>query len=156
MTQEELEQAFETFCRYVRRDLAGTINAGLAPRFVKCEEGREAYTIAYETADWMRNPNGVTHGGIVAAMLDNAMGVITHVRAPGKPTATITLEVAYVRPVPVGRTLQIDVSVSRVGGTIAHITSRMYDVDEPEVTLATGSGVYHMGGHGSAGSRRDG
>jgi len=58
--------------------------------------------------------------------------------------------VAYVRPVPLGRTLHIDVDVSRVGGTIAHITSRMYGADEPEVTLATGSGVYHMGGRGPA------
>lgn len=145
MGQEELERAFDAFCRHVRRDLAGTINAGLAPRFVKCDGERDAYTIAYETAGWMRNPNGVTHGGIIAAMLDNAMGVITHVRTPGEPTATVSLEVSYVRPVPVGRELRVDVEVSRVGGTIAHITSRMYCADEPGVTLATGAGVYHMG-----------
>lgn len=143
--QQALEQAFDAFCQRVRRDLAGTINAGLAPRFVRCDGQRDTYTIAYETAPWMRNPNGVTHGGVVAAMLDNAMGVITHVRAPENHTATVSLDVSYVRPVPLGREMRIDVAVSRVGGTIAHITSRMYDVEEPELTLATGSGVYHMG-----------
>lgn len=147
MDQEKLEQEFDAFCSYVRTDLAGTINAAIAPHFIRCDKERDTYTIAYETADWMRNPNGVAHGGIIAAMLDNAMGAVTHIHAPHKATATISMEVSYVRPVPLGEPVRVDVRVSRIGRTVSHITARLYLAAEPKADLATAAGAFYMGGN---------
>jgi len=147
MDQNKLEQELDAFCHYVRTELAGTINAAIAPHFVCCDKEKGTYTIAYETADWMRNPNGVAHGGIIAAMLDNAMGVVNHIHAPHKATATISMEVSYVLPVPLGKPVRVDVRVSRIGRTVAHSSARLYLEEDPKTDLATAAGAFYMGGN---------
>lgn len=48
----------------------------------------------------------VLHGGIVALLLDEAMGKFNRVEAVVAPTAELTVQ--YVRPVPVGRTILVE------------------------------------------------
>lgn len=51
------------------------------------------------TSPLMLNPNGAVHGGIIAAVIDNAMGVTALTALPaGSAAVTATLTVSYVAP----------------------------------------------------------
>ena len=141
-SQAEMEEALIRFCRHIREDFPGTINAGLAPRFVRCDFSEDRYTIAFPCGEWMRNPGGVTHGGAIAAMLDTAMGGITYVCAGDKPTPTVSMQVSYVRPAPLGGVVHVDVRLTSAGRTLSNVTAAMYPAGHPEQVLATAAGTY--------------
>lgn len=82
---------------------------GLRIRFRKEGDGRVA-------AEWTPPPevegySGLVHGGVVAAVLDEAMSKA--VAAMGAPALTAHLEVRYRRPVPSGAKYQITGEVTR-------------------------------------------
>ena len=140
--QAEMEAALAEFCRHIREDYPGTVNAGLAPQFVCCDFSADRYTIAFPCGDWMSNPGGVTHGGVTAAMLDTAMGGITYVCAGNRPTPTVSMQVSYVRPIPLDSTVYVDVQLTGAGRTLSNVTAAMYPADHPEQVLATAAGTY--------------
>jgi uncharacterized protein (TIGR00369 family) len=143
--QADMERALINFCRYISEDFPGTISQGLSPRFVRCSFAEDSWTIAYDIRDWMRNPGGVTHGGAIAAMMDVAMGGITYACAGEKPTPTIAMELSYVRPIPIGVTVYVDVQLIRAGRTVSSVTARMYQPEQPERILITSTGSYYPG-----------
>jgi uncharacterized protein (TIGR00369 family) len=49
---------------------------------------------------------GRAHGGVLAALIDEAIGIA--VWSLGRPYATARLEIDYLRPVPIGSTVQVD------------------------------------------------
>lgn len=57
---------------------------------------------------------GLAHGGLLATAFDETLGYLNWL--VGKPSVTGRLEVDYLRPVPVGSTLQIDAAVTGVSG----------------------------------------
>ncbi len=144
-TRPELERGFAQRQKRMRESFPDSINELLLSELVDCDPERGVYTIAFQTTPWMRNPNGVVHGGMLSSMLDNAMGVFIHVLLPDRLLSTVSLEVSYIRPVAVGRTLHVEVSLDRIGGTLAHATSRLYEAGRPDEVLVTAAGVYHMG-----------
>jgi uncharacterized protein (TIGR00369 family) len=63
---------------------------------VEVEQGRTVF--AMEPAEWMYNPLGSVHGGIVATILDSCMGSAVHTTLEaGVGYATTDLQVRYVR-----------------------------------------------------------
>lgn len=71
------------------------------------------------------NPNGACHGGLVAAIIDQAMGVVgTTVLPAGSVPVTAALNVEYFAPAT--PPLQIRASVSRHGSSVLFVA---VDVD---------------------------
>ena len=61
----------------------------------------DACVVAFEVQDFMFNPRGTVHGGVMATALDIAMGhLINHSVGPG---ATLELKIQYLAPVTKGR-----------------------------------------------------
>lgn len=61
----------------------------------------DACVVAFDVADFMFNPRGTVHGGVLATALDIAMGhLINHEVGPG---ATLEMKVQYLAPVTAGR-----------------------------------------------------
>lgn len=57
--------------------------------------------VAFDVQDFMFNPRGTVHGGIMATALDIAMGhLINHNGGPG---ATLEMNIQYIAPVTKGR-----------------------------------------------------
>lgn len=57
---------------------------------------------------------GLAHGGVLATALDEVLGSLNWLL--GDPVVTGRLEVAYLRPVPVGTVLSIDARVDEIDG----------------------------------------
>lgn len=82
------------------------------------EDGRVVFT--FEASDRLANLFGTVHGGIVATVLDSAMGMAALTVAPaGAATTTATLEVKYVRPI------ATDAGVLRAEGVVVHAGRRV-------------------------------
>jgi uncharacterized protein (TIGR00369 family) len=82
------------------------------------EDGRVVFT--FPASDQFANPFGTVHGGILATVLDSAMGMAALTAAPeGAGTTTLALEVKYVRPV------ATDAGVLRAEGVVVHSGRRV-------------------------------
>jgi len=65
-----------------------------------------------------QGPRGFVHGGIIAAVLDEAMGKIG--RLVGARAVTAALEVRYLRPIRLGEEIVVEARASRQNGRSYH------------------------------------
>ncbi|MEA4909686.1 MAG: PaaI family thioesterase [Chloroflexi bacterium] len=84
---------------------------------------------------------GIVHGGVIAAMLDEAAGRCFMQGDPPRWKVTAKLSIRYRKPVPTGEPLKLLATVKNDLGMIATATSSLYDqggrlLAEAEVTLA--------------------
>jgi uncharacterized protein (TIGR00369 family) len=99
------------------------------------EEGRVVFWL--DPDDRHTNPMGTMHGGVLATLLDSAMGCAVQSALPeGVAYTTLQLAVSYVRPVLPG-TRRI-----RAEGTVLHVGSRTATA-EGRVTSEDGKLVAH-------------
>lgn len=97
-------------------------------------------TVTIDIRDDLRQPSGVMHGGVTAALIDTAMAfaVRTYLEAD-EPTATIDLTVHYVRPHVAGKAICI-AKVVRPGKRIFTVSADV--VNEQGKLIATGLSTY--------------
>ena len=69
-----------------------------------------------------QGPPGQTHGGVLAAALDEAMALLVHDR--GGAALTTRLEVDLRAPAPVGTFVRVEARVERVEGRRLHLSAR--------------------------------
>jgi uncharacterized protein (TIGR00369 family) len=86
---------------------------GLQLQFVLSPAGR-SYLCEFELSAQFGGPPGHAHGGIIATILDEAMGKANKLK--GKVALTRRLEVDYLRPVPLDQPLVAEGRISRVRG----------------------------------------
>jgi len=101
------------------------------------EHGRVVFT--FETSEQLANPFGTVHGGILATVLDSAMGMAALTAVPdGAATTTVALEVKYVRPVALdaGR-LRAEGVVVHAGRRVVTADGRLFTADDRLVATAT-------------------
>jgi uncharacterized protein (TIGR00369 family) len=78
------------------------------------------------------NPMGTVHGGIIATLLDSALGCAVQTVLPdGTGYTTLSLELKYLRPV------AVDAGELRATGTVVH-AGRRQATAEAKLTDATG------------------
>ena len=117
-------------------------NLRFCPTVESCDGSSRSICLRYHTYSWMANPMNVTHGGMIAAILDASMGVLC-IGLYGVMTPTITMTTNYCRPVPLDTDVLVRVRASYTGGTNAQMSAEMYLPDEPNDPLATTIGVYY-------------
>lgn len=79
----------------------------------------------------MTQPLGTVHGGVIATLLDSAMGCAIQTTLPaGMTYTTMALQVRFVRPAtePSGR-VSCDATVVHRGGRVATAEGRVTDAD---------------------------
>lgn len=92
------------------------------------EEGRCIF--AGRTTEWMMNPLGSVHGGMIATMLDTCVGCAVHTTLPhGVGYTTLELKVNYVGTLRPGVDVLAEGKVIHVGKTVATAEGRLTDAD---------------------------
>lgn len=89
--------------------------------------------VAFEAADFLFNPQGSLHGGVLATALDIAMGHLIERRAG--PGTTLELKVQYLAPVRGGRTVCRAEAMRR--GGIWFLRAEARDASGAPVAFAT-------------------
>ena len=88
-------------------------------------EGRVVF--AAEPAEYHYNPLGTVHGGVMATLLDSALGCVVQSMLPaGISYTTVELKVNYLRPITVKTgTVYCEGKIIYVGGRIATAEGRL-------------------------------
>ncbi len=132
-----LERLLEEGAEKRKHTIAGMIK----PLVLDCDCDGMSTLIGFPAQEWEVNPNGVIHGGIIATMLDTAMGITT-ISITDTLTPTIDLHISYLRPCPADGMLAVRSTISMAGGSVVHVRAEMYDTREPDVLIATGAGAF--------------
>jgi len=101
-------------------------SGGLQLKFVLSPAGR-SYVCEFELGAKFGGPPGHAHGGIIATILDEAMGKANKLK--GKVALTRRLEVDYLRPVPLDQPLVAEGSIIRVRGRVLYNRAELRNAD---------------------------
>lgn len=84
-------------------------------------------TIGFEVREELTNPVGIMHGGAIAGIIDEAIGMTTF--SLGKPGfyVAINLNIDFLRPGKLGEKLKVISEVIRDGRTMAHAECKVYN-----------------------------
>lgn len=90
--------------------------------------------VAFELADFMFNPQGWLHGGVISTAMDISMGHLLD-RTAG-PGMTLELKVQFLAPVREGR-VRCRGRILRLGKSLAFMTSEARDASDQPIAFAT-------------------
>lgn len=84
----------------------------------------DAFIIGLRLATPHTNSRGIVHGGLIATLADNAMGLScgVHMKEPGR-LVTISLNVDYLGSANIGQWLAIETNFVKAGGSICFAQS---------------------------------
>lgn len=75
---------------------------------------------------------GLVHGGVLALLIDHAMGCVA--AGPERPAMTASLTMRYRRPTPLGVPLTVAVTLDRIEGRKLHLSATITASDQVTVT----------------------
>ena len=106
----------------------------IGPVYARRRDGDRVFGLRVE--DRHRNSAGVAHGGLLATLVDFALGRAIEAEAPdGQARMTVSLTTDFLRPVEAGSWLEAHTRVDRLGGTLAFADCSLV-VDDQEVVRA--------------------
>ena len=122
----------------VKRVEAGAFWHHLGMRVQDVGEGTA--TVRLDIKDELRQLYGYVHGGVLATLIDGAIGVAVQTTlAPGEATTTVDLQTMYSRPAKTG-TLRAKAKLVRRGGTLIFGECKIFD--DADELIAHGSATY--------------
>ena len=91
--------------------------------------------VDFPVRDYLFNPGGTLHGGIIATIMDMSMGhLLRHELGVGG--ATLEIKLQFLRPI-VGTSAHCEGTFLKRGRTVCFLKSRMYDAREELAVVAT-------------------
>jgi uncharacterized protein (TIGR00369 family) len=136
MDQDALKQMMESFIPF---------NAFLGVRVREASSERVIMEIPFRD-ELVGDPlRPALHGGVVSALADTCGGAAVWVglEDPRARVSTIDLRIDYLRPARLD-TLVAEGHVVRLGNRVGVVDVRLYNAGTPEVSVATGKGVYNI------------
>ena len=143
MENQSLKDRFELILHDLKEKRGHMISGMLQPTLLDCDEEKMCATLGFPCMEWETNPNGVIHGGIMATMIDTAIGMTT-IALTQTLTPTINLQISYLRPCPADGTVAVRAHVTMMGGSVIHTRAEAFDTREPEKLVATAEGAYRL------------
>lgn len=133
MDEDAARTAFEAALRSYRPEFEVFFLA----RFLGLEisYGDEVCIVEIDVRDFMFNPQGSLHGGVIAFALDVSMGHLIN-RSHGRPGITLEMKTQYLRPAAVGR-IRCEGRFLRKGRSINSLESRMWNQDGKLAAVAS-------------------
>ena len=140
MTNKEFENKLLFF-----QQLTGTLRGltrELAPEAVSWDADAMELTMAFHTNEDMTNPVGNLHGGVIATIFDNGMGVLAACFADGAFTPTISMNLEYLRPVPLTKTVFLHAKIVKRGRSMIHLRSELMDAPSGGKVYAAATSIF--------------
>ena len=141
MQNSELCARIEQLIKDVTETRGHTIAGMIKPMLLACDCTTMGTTIGFPAQEWEKNPNGVIHGGIIATMIDTAIGITT-IGITNSLTPTINLQISYLRPCPADGMIAVRSYITMLGGSVIHTRAEMFDTRDPQNLVATAEGAF--------------
>lgn len=92
------------------------------------------------------HPVGILHGGITAAMMDNAMGMLAkNYTSDGRLAPTVNMSIDYIRQIPISESVVIKAQIVSHGNTLIR-TRAEARISGTTGVVASGIATYYAGG----------
>ena len=133
MDEHAARQAFDEALRTHRPEFGAFFLAKLFGLGISYPD--DTCLVTFTVRDFMFNPQGSLHGGIIAMALDISMGhLVKH--TIGRPGITLEMKTQYLRPAVAG-TVRCEGRFLRRGRSINYMESRMTGEDGKLLAVAT-------------------
>ena len=144
-TENESEQAFmERLLSAVfaekSDELSNRVNDKMAPRFSGCSAENKAMSVSFTAQEWMLNPNGTLHGGILSTAMDIVLSVLARYLAKKRVMVTAQLSMNFLRAIQENDTFTVHATADHVGRRSVVIQAYV-TVNETDKRAATASAV---------------
>ena len=133
MDEAAARRAFEEALATYRQDFGTFFLARLLG--LEISYPGDTCVITFRPAEFLFNPQGTLHGGIIATIMDISMGHLLH-HATAAAGATLEMKTQYLRPAGAG-TLTCTGRFLRRGRTISHLAADLRDEAGEMVAYAT-------------------
>ncbi len=118
--EAEMLHRANDYLEYIKTESPDCINRRMPYTIEDYSFDQKYITYGFETKDWMMNPGGVLHGGMMCTMYDIAMGVTSRAFS-GYYTPTVNISVTYLCPVPNNDKVLVTCRVTRLGSTFIQL-----------------------------------
>lgn len=126
-------QAFEQALATYKQEFGVFFLARLLDLDISYPDGK--CVIRFPIRDFLFNPQGSLHGGIIATVMDISMGhLLKHTTTV--PGATLEMKMQYLRPLKAG-SARCEAAFLRKARSVAFLESRLYDTDGELAVMAT-------------------
>ena len=136
---EETEQAFME--RVLTAVFSGQgdscqVNDRFAPVMRSCNAEEKWVDVAFTVQDWMLNPNGTLHGGMLSTAIDMVFSVVARYFSKKRVTVTVQLSVNFLRTIKNGEEFIVHVQADHVGrrSIVAHASATAESSKKPAAT----------------------
>lgn len=139
--QDYMERIFRVACGPAEdaQTRPARINDMLEPEFVACSAEQQTLELRFPLNEWMLNPMGTMHGGIIATAVDLTMGSLTRFYRHTGTISTVTLGLSYMRPVRARGSVMVQACMEKLGRSVAFLNARVFDADGRLCVTATAS-----------------
>ena len=136
-----MERIFRVACGPAEdgQDRPVRVNDMLEPEFVSCSAEEQTLELGFPLNEWMLNPMGTMHGGIIATAVDLTMGSLTRFYRHTGTISTVTLGLSYMRPVRARGSVTVQACMEKLGRSVAFLNARVFDADGHLCVTATAS-----------------
>lgn len=98
-------------------------------------------TVSFPVDEWMSNPGGLMHGGVIATAFDIALGYHTLVVEREKAIVTTNLSIQYLKQIPLGSRFVVKSKMTRNGKSLVHLHAEGF-VEGSDEIVATSTCTY--------------
>lgn len=127
---------------YLKNELNKPITKSVSPSslwlrgtLLEVEEGLA--TISYKIRHEMTNPLGTIQGGVMAALIDDTMGLAFYTLFEKNMFTTTNLNINYLYGAKEGEEVIVKAKVVRIGKKIANVESKVYNKDQEIICTST-------------------
>lgn len=107
----------------------------LNPTLVAADKGN--FTVSLEVREELTNPGGIMHGGAIAGLIDEVIGMSTFSLGKSGFYVAMNLNVDFLRPAVLGETITAISSLIKDGRNIAHFECHVYNQAQKLIAKAT-------------------
>ena len=143
MDSQALFDRLNRWMARLRREQPHSFGCNLPCELVSADWEKKETVLRFHTIPEMSNPRGVTHGGMLAVMVDWAMGSTARAALDYNQTPTIDMQIQYLKPVPLNTDIFIRAKIRRAGKVVVFLTAEVWTEDENDL-LTMASGVYRL------------
>lgn len=138
---EEIAARIQNIMTISRPQAPDVFGSRLKLAYLPGEE--EAFCFASRTESWMCNPGGTVHGGVCAALVDEAMGIAVYAMGDGKNISpTINLQMNYHRPLLPGQDITIRVRPVSVTRRLITMAAEIFCTEKPESLCCSSTATF--------------
>ena len=121
-------------------ELSDRINDKLAPRFAGCSADDRAMSVTFAAQEWMLNPNGTLHGGMLSTAMDIVLSVLARYLAKKRVMVTAQLSMNFLRAIQENDTFTVHAAADHVGRRSVVIQAYV-TVNDTDKRAATASAI---------------